>query len=56
MLGRVIEVISGKRFNESLRKKIIKPLDLRDTSFYVPEGKRAIVWPRSTGRPSTRDH
>ena len=40
MLGRVIEVISGKSLDAFFQEKIFQPLDLRDTSFYVPESKR----------------
>ena len=43
VLGRVIEVASGKRFDEYLRERIFDPLDLRDTSFLVPEAKRDRV-------------
>ena len=40
VLGRVIEVISGKSLDAFFQEKIFQPLDLRDTSFYVPESKR----------------
>lgn len=33
-LGRIIEVVSGKRFDEFLDERIIKPLDMKDTTFY----------------------
>ena len=34
------EVVSGMRFGEFLRKEFFEPLDMVDTGFYVPEGKR----------------
>lgn len=36
VLGRVIEVVSGKPLDEFLAEKIFRPLDLRDTGFSVP--------------------
>jgi CubicO group peptidase (beta-lactamase class C family) len=43
VLGRVIEVASGRRFDEYLQECLFKPLDMRDTSFFVPEEKRDRV-------------
>jgi CubicO group peptidase (beta-lactamase class C family) len=40
ILGRLIEVISGKRLSEYLEELIFLPLGLKDTAFYVPEEKR----------------
>jgi CubicO group peptidase (beta-lactamase class C family) len=39
VLGYLVEVISGKTFNEFLRTRIFEPLGMRDTYFYVPEDK-----------------
>ncbi|MGV9675165.1 serine hydrolase domain-containing protein [Nocardia sp. NPDC003482] len=36
VLGRVIEVVSGKSFGEFLRETLFEPLGLRDTAFHVP--------------------
>ncbi len=33
-MGRIIEVVSGKRFEDFLDERIIKPLGMTDTSFY----------------------
>jgi CubicO group peptidase (beta-lactamase class C family) len=41
VLGRVIEVASGKPFDEFLRERIFHPLDMHDTGFFVPEDKAA---------------
>jgi CubicO group peptidase (beta-lactamase class C family) len=40
VLGRVVEVASGKRFDEFLEERIFKPLGMNDTGFYVPEEKK----------------
>ena len=39
VLGYLVEVISGKSFNEFLRTRIFEPLSMQDTYFYVPEDK-----------------
>lgn len=39
VLGRVIEVASGKPFDVYLQERIFKPLDMKDTGFYVPADK-----------------
>jgi CubicO group peptidase (beta-lactamase class C family) len=39
VLGYVIEVISGMPFDEFLEQRILKPLGMDDTAFYVPEAK-----------------
>jgi CubicO group peptidase (beta-lactamase class C family) len=43
VLARVVEVASGLRFDQYLQERIFAPLDMRDTSFLVPEGKRGRV-------------
>jgi CubicO group peptidase (beta-lactamase class C family) len=39
VLGRVVEVVSGKPLDEFFDERIFKPLDMKDTGFYVPEDK-----------------
>ncbi len=39
VLGRVVEVVSGKDFDEFLQERILRPLDMKDTGFFVPESK-----------------
>lgn len=39
VLGRIVEVASGKSFDEFLQERLFKPLDMKDTGFYVPESK-----------------
>ena len=41
VLGYLVEVISGMPFERYLREKVIGPLKLVDTDFYVPEAKHA---------------
>lgn len=39
IVGYLVEVISGQRFDEYLRTRIFEPLGMRDTGFSVPAGK-----------------
>ncbi len=39
VLGRVIEVASGQKLDRFLKKRIFKPLGMKDTGFFVPEKK-----------------
>jgi CubicO group peptidase (beta-lactamase class C family) len=39
VLGYLVQVISGQRFDDFLAERIIKPLGMVDTAFYVPENK-----------------
>ncbi len=38
--ARLVEVISGQRFDHYLKERILEPLGMFDTDFYVPEQKR----------------
>jgi CubicO group peptidase (beta-lactamase class C family) len=40
VLGALVEVVSGIRFGEFLKKEIFTPLGMEDTGFFVPAGKR----------------
>ena len=40
ILGAVIEVASGMKFSEFLKKRIFEPLGMKDTAFYVPKEKQ----------------
>jgi CubicO group peptidase (beta-lactamase class C family) len=42
VLARVVEVVSGKRFDEFVAETVTGPLGMVDTSYNVPEAK----WPR----------
>jgi CubicO group peptidase (beta-lactamase class C family) len=37
--GRLIEVLSGMPFDRFLKERLLIPLDMRDTDFYVPSNK-----------------
>jgi len=39
VLGRLVEVVSGKPFDEFLRTRIFEPLGMKDTYFFPPENK-----------------
>jgi CubicO group peptidase (beta-lactamase class C family) len=39
VLGRVVEVVSGKTLGEFLNERILTPLGMADTGFFVPAGK-----------------
>jgi CubicO group peptidase (beta-lactamase class C family) len=40
VLGRVVEVVSGKSLFAFMKERILAPLDMKDTSFYVPDPAR----------------
>jgi CubicO group peptidase (beta-lactamase class C family) len=47
ILGAVIEVVSGQTLDVFVRERILEPLDMHDTHFYLPPGKRerlAVVY------------
>jgi CubicO group peptidase (beta-lactamase class C family) len=41
VLARLVEVVSGLRFDEFIQRRIFGPLGLRDTGFVVPEAQAA---------------
>jgi CubicO group peptidase (beta-lactamase class C family) len=40
VLGRLVEVLSGKPFDQFLQERIFTPLDMKDTGFTVPADKK----------------
>jgi CubicO group peptidase (beta-lactamase class C family) len=49
VLGRVIEVLTGKRLGEVLTERVLRPLGMSDTDFHVPPAKQprlAEAFPR----------
>ena len=40
VLAAIIEVVSGMKYGEFLKKELFDPLDMKDTAFYVPIEKR----------------
>ncbi len=56
VLGRVVEVVSGKRLGDFFEERIFRPLGMTDTSFYVPVDKLSRVaqpWQRPGSPPPT---
>ena len=51
ILGRVVEVASGRPFDAFLRERILAPLGMEDTAFVVPADKRG----RFTGHYQRQD-
>jgi CubicO group peptidase (beta-lactamase class C family) len=44
ILGRVIEVISGQSLYQFEKERLLDPLGMKDTAFYVPDpGKKSLV-------------
>lgn len=41
LMGRVIEAASGRRLGQFIEERILKPLRMTDTGFYVPAAKQA---------------
>lgn len=39
VLGRIVEVVSGKPLDEFIDQRICRPLEMHDTGFYVPREK-----------------
>ena len=57
MLGRVIEVASGKRLADFLDERLLKPLGMNDTAFWVAHDKmgrlaEALPVDASSGKPN----
>ena len=63
MLGHLVAVISGQPFDAFLRDRVIRPLDMADTDFFVPPDKVGRLaanyergpgaWPRLIDDPET---
>jgi CubicO group peptidase (beta-lactamase class C family) len=60
VLGRVVEVISGRSLGEFFQEQIFQPLDMVDTGFYVPAEKvsrfAAMYTPAEGGGLTPIDH
>ena len=48
VLGYFIEVVSGMPFDQFLLKRLFDPLGMKDTWFYLPEGRAARLVPVQT--------
>ena len=56
VLGRVVEVASGLKFDAFLKRRLFEPLDLKDTGFFVPAEKagRLATTYQSDGKGSLK--
>ncbi len=52
VLGRIVEVVSGRTLDQFFRERIFEPLGMQDTHFYLPEQKLARL---VTAYEKTRD-
>jgi CubicO group peptidase (beta-lactamase class C family) len=41
VLGRLIEIIAHQNLDQFLQMNVLKPLDMKDTYFYLPESKKS---------------
>ncbi|MEO8592615.1 MAG: serine hydrolase domain-containing protein [Candidatus Solibacter sp.] len=58
VLGRIIEVASGKSFDDFMAERILSPLGMKDTSFDVPAakaGRVATVYTTENGKLTPLD-
>jgi CubicO group peptidase (beta-lactamase class C family) len=42
-LGRIIEVASGKPFDQLMAEKVFQPLGMKDTTFFAPEDRKSRI-------------
>lgn len=45
VLGRIVEVVSGKKLNQYFKENIMNPLGIEDTGFYLPKSKHDRLVP-----------
>jgi CubicO group peptidase (beta-lactamase class C family) len=43
ILGRIIEAVSGKRYEQFIKERIFEPLGMKDSFFFIPAEKRSRV-------------
>ncbi len=53
VLGRVVEVISGQRFDEYLKANVLDPLGMTETGWYVPDADADRLATLYTPNPAT---
>lgn len=59
VLGAVVEVVSGMRFGDYLKKTFFEPLGMVDTGFYIPPQKKdrlAVIYRMQPGVEVTEYH
>ena len=55
ILGRIIEVVSGMSYEQFIGERIFKPLDMKDSFFFVPADKQnrvAAIYRMQNGKPN----
>jgi len=61
VLGGVVEVVSGMKYGEFLKKEILEPLDMKDTGFYADLGDKVerlatmYMWRNEEGQLTEAD-
>ena len=53
VLGRMIEVVSGTGLEEFLTRRVLEPLGMKDTAFWVPPEKRDRIAALESAPPGT---
>jgi len=43
ILGRIIELVAGKPFEQFMEERVFAPLGMKDSFFFIPAGKRSRV-------------
>ena len=54
VLGRIVEVLSGMKLGEFMKKRIFDPLGMTDTAFHCPEDKKDRLATAYTMNPADR--
>ncbi|MFO1115871.1 MAG: serine hydrolase domain-containing protein [Beijerinckiaceae bacterium] len=55
VLGRIVEIVSGRTLGEELSRRILDPLDMKDTAFHVPEKKQDRIAEAFDIDPDTKE-
>ncbi|MEA2758769.1 MAG: hypothetical protein QOH65_1382 [Methylobacteriaceae bacterium] len=55
VLGRIVEIISGKTLGTFLQKRVFGPLGMRDTGFHVPPEKQSRIAEPFANDPESGD-
>jgi CubicO group peptidase (beta-lactamase class C family) len=42
-LGRIVEILSGQKYEEFVQRHILTPLEMSDTFYFPPDGKKARI-------------
>ena len=56
-LGRIVEVVSGEKYEDFVQRRILAPLGMKDSFFFPPEDKKsriAMVYMRKDGKRLVR--